>query len=343
VPYPEDNRIILQGNTTYTGISYKTEQELEKFALKNKDALFGKDSVYFDMKKVITSNANISRIPDGLLLTTDTSKNSKLWLVEYELSNHDLERHIYPQMLGFINALKNEATKRSIKELMYNTIKQNPLSGRKIKSILDEDEEIYHFLEIILDRNIGIVIVIDTNTPELEEITDSISTNMNIQTYILEFMTYRNQLGNEIHLLDTLPHLSPPKVSKEIGAKTWETRMVRASPAINELVTKLISETKEKFRCVGSTWNRWYAFYTNEPTHRKTLFGVIILGKNVASLCFRVNPTQFQGKENNLRKVKGYFFPAGTERRIHIEESSVTRLMQYLMHSYEVTQSLYKV
>ena len=97
---PDTNRIILGGDAIYGEFSYRSEKELESLAVKNRDALFGKSSIYFDIKKLITSNASISKVPDGLLLTCTSLHDSKIWLVEYELSTHDLERHIYPQIPG---------------------------------------------------------------------------------------------------------------------------------------------------------------------------------------------------------------------------------------------------
>ena len=109
---------------------------------------------------------------------------------------------------GFINALKNESTKRRIKEIMYNDIKRNPVSVKRIKAAIPAGGEIYHFLETTLENNIGIVMVVEKKTPELEEVIDSISTNMNLQSHILEFITYQNDKGKKIHLLDTLPFLA---------------------------------------------------------------------------------------------------------------------------------------
>ena len=85
-----------------------------------------------------------------------------------------------------------------------------------------------------------------------------------------------------------------------------------------------------------------YGFYVNEPINRKKLFGVIILGKNTATLCFRVKEEEFKNGNDNVRYVKGFFFPAGTERRIHVQPSNVDQLLSYLRHSYEVTMQTQK-
>ena len=121
---------------------------------------------------------------------------------------------------------------------------------------------------------------------------------------------------------------------------TWDTRMARASPSIKESVVNLISNTKAALKCTGTSWYKWYGFYVNEPAHRKKLFGVIMLGKNTASLCFRVKAGEFKDGNDNVRYVKGFFFPTGTERRIHIEDCKVSQLLGYLKHAYEVTNQI---
>lgn len=334
----EIEKVLLEGGSTYTELRYKNEKELELLAIKNKEALFGKDSIYFDIKKLITSNANISKIPDGLLLTTTDFQDSKLWIIEYELSSHELERHIYPQIMGFINALKNESTKRSIKKMMYDNIKQNADWVKIIKDIIPVDGEIYHFLENVMERSVGIIVVIDRNIPELEEIVSAITSNMNLESHALEFITYQNNKGKKIHLLDKLPPTAKPSRVKS-DVITWETMMARAAPNIKGLVENLIKDVCSKLQCVGKTWYKWYAFYTGEPANRKKLFAVIFLGKNTATLCFRVMPHEFKDDNNNVKYVKGFFFPTGTERRIHVEGASIGELLRYLTHSQEITKN----
>jgi hypothetical protein len=191
-------RIILKNNKPYSKIQYRTEKELEVLGVHNITALFGNDVIYFDSKKVVTSNAKISAVPDGLLLTMQNIQNARLWLVEYELSRHDLHNHVLPQILKFMRAIKNESTKKSIKELMYQKIRENPESIKKIKSILpSKDEEIHPFLESVLDRELGVIIVIDKKTPQIEEVLEE------YRTEILEFITFRNNRGDKIYLIDT--------------------------------------------------------------------------------------------------------------------------------------------
>jgi hypothetical protein len=265
-----DTRIILEDSTRYTETQYKTEKELETLAVKNKYALFGENTIYFDRKMLITSIAKISKIPDGVFLAINSHGDAKLWIVEYELSSHDLHSHIFPQIAGFVKALRNESTRRIVKESIYKTVRENRESVKKIKSILSSEEEVYYFLELVLDRGLGIVIVIDKKTPELEEVVDSISTSMNIESQILEFITYENDKGKKIHILDSLQTQTsavktPSAISKQ---EPWEIRLPKASPEVRDIINELVSLPKKEFQCVGKSWFKWYGFYLEEPTQR---------------------------------------------------------------------------
>ena len=342
----DTHRVILQDGTRYSETQYNKEIELETLAVKNKYELFGENMIYFDKKMLITSIAKISKIPDGLFLALNSHSDAKLWIVEYELSSHDLQSHIFPQIAGFVKALKNESTKRIIKESIYNTVRENRESVKRIKSILSSEEEVYYFLELVLDRGLGVVIVIDRKTPELEEVVDSISTSMSIESQILEFITYEDDIGKKIHILDSLQTQAaaikaPTTISKQ---EPWEVRLPKASPDVKDTIYQLILMTKKEFRCIGKPWFKWYGFYLEEPTQRKNLFAIIMAGRNTSSICFRVNPSKFNGEHDSfVRTVSGFFFPSGTERRIHLKSDNIQQVLQYLEHSFQVTRQQFNI
>jgi hypothetical protein len=338
----DSHRIILEDNTRYAESEYDTEKDLENLAIKNQYALFGENTIYFDKKMLITSIGKISKVPDGLFLDVNSRDEAKLWIVEYELSTHDVQSHIFPQIAGFVKALKSESTKKIIRESIYKTIRENHNSVAKIKSILSSDEEVYYFLELVLDRGLGIVIVIDKKTPELEEIVDSISKSMDVESQILEFITFENDKGKKIHILDSLQQTQI--IAKTSGKilryeESWEVRLSKAFPDLRDTINQLISMINKEFRCVGKPWFKWYGFYLEEPTQRKNLFAVIMTGRNTSSVCFRVNSSKFNDEyDKDVRGVSGFFFPSGTERRIYLEKDKIPRILKHLKHSFETTK-----
>ena len=324
-------------------LQYSNERELETMATENKHSLFGERIIYFP-RQIISSQAGISKIPDGLFLSLDTIERSKLWIVEYELANHDFERHIFPQILGFLSALKNESTKKRIKEMMFNTIKKQKSFVDMIKQVLPHDEEIYHFLELIVDRSPSIVIVIDKKSPELEELVDQISTTTKVRSSILEFITYAAaKAGKKIHLMDTLDFRqvqSKRLIEDNKITDNWDSRLSKASNEVQNLVNQIITRTENEVQCIGKPWFKWYGFYLSEPIRRKTLFAVIIVGKNTSSICFRIDPNKFDESSSGVRNVNGFFFPTGTERRIHLSHDKIDQVINYIKYSYNITKNI---
>jgi hypothetical protein len=73
-------------NFVLTG--FKNEEDLEKTVVNLSEDIFGKKSIYIDLKKKVKRKAtSFSNIPDGYLL--DFRSKIKLWIVENELSTHD--------------------------------------------------------------------------------------------------------------------------------------------------------------------------------------------------------------------------------------------------------------
>jgi len=56
---------------------------------------------------------------------------------------------------------------------------------------------------------------------------------------------------------------------------------------------------------------------------------------------FRINPKTFKDNDKT-RKVAGWFFPRGTERRMTIKDEDISEIIHYLEHSYSSTKSLHK-
>ena len=78
-----------------------------------------------------------------------------------------------------------------------------------------------------------------------------------------------------------------------------------------------------------------------KPAERKNMFALLACGKNTANVMFRINPDSFKDGEN-IRKVAGWFFPRGTERRISLTEESLPQIIHLLEHSYSTTQTQIK-
>ncbi len=139
-----DKQIVVTKDGKYDLYNYENENELERMVVEHSNEIFGKDTVYLDLKRKISSKSGFGTIPDGYVI--DFSKN-KLYLIEVELISHSLKKHVLPQITNFIMALDNESTIEKLVDEFYNELPVlNKVDKHRLKSIV---------------KNWGIVIIID--------------------------------------------------------------------------------------------------------------------------------------------------------------------------------------
>lgn len=107
----EGTPLIVSDNNKYRLYRYKSEEELEKIAARHSKEIFGEDTAYFDIKKKMTSIKGISGIPDGFMIDF---KRDKCYVIEVELSTHDIIRHIANQIFRFKVALNNNTGREEL-------------------------------------------------------------------------------------------------------------------------------------------------------------------------------------------------------------------------------------
>lgn len=166
--------IILQNGQRFTEHKYQLEADFEKEIADSQKAIFGKDTIYIDTKRKIGSEALGDTIPDGFLFDMSDPDNFEFYLVEVELEKHDFYRHIFPQITKFFAFYKNSKRQKELVEKLFSTINTDSALKRQFKKYLG-DEEIFKFLNDVIDSSQNILMIIDGNKPELPEITDTYS------------------------------------------------------------------------------------------------------------------------------------------------------------------------
>lgn len=126
-----------------------------------------------------------------------------------------------------------------------------------------------------------------------------------------------------------------------VPSPQWDDRLERSSNEVKQNVVTLISLINQKFDCISEPYSKWLIFYVKRPAERKTMFALLGCGKNTANVMFRINPDSFKDGDD-IRKVAGWFFPRGTERRISLTEESIPQIIHLLEHSYSTTNALIK-
>lgn len=176
---------LLIDNKVYSYYEYPLEKEFEQIIVEKSAHIFGKNSIYIDIKKRIGDS--ILTIPDGYLIDFSFSADPRLYIIENELSSHDPYKHIGSQILKF--AISYKESGRKIKAFLYEHLAsagklafaEEQITNTKYRNIDD-------FLEsLIFEKPVAAIVVIDRTTSELENVLSQLT----MSTDILEFQTFK--------------------------------------------------------------------------------------------------------------------------------------------------------
>ena len=180
-------KIIDEAGNAYSLYSYILESEFEKMVVANVDFIFGKDGIYFDIKKLIGKPKKGATIPDGYYLDLTFHTDPRLYLVEVELNSHDVYGHIGEQILRF--GISSEMDKYKMKNLLLSAIqedyqKQSKLNDYYKRSAYNNNSELLD--KVIFDNKPAAIVIIDEATEELYNVMGQLT----ITTDVLEAQTY---------------------------------------------------------------------------------------------------------------------------------------------------------
>jgi len=205
--------LLKKNNIEYVLREYDNEKELEEIVKEHYKKIFGEQTIFFDKQKIQT-RAGIKAKTDGFLLSLD---NKEWYILEVELSTHNLYEHIVPQISKFRRTHDSYDTRRKIVEALYDEIENSSKKKRLFRS--NKVEDIHKFLTEIIDSKPIVVIIIDNKTEELNEVLESLP----FESKVIEFKTFTrkgsNDLRDHIHLFEPLIQ---SKVSTLIKRKSGE-------------------------------------------------------------------------------------------------------------------------
>jgi len=185
---------IIINNKRYDLIEFDSEDEFEKAVILNSDNLFGKDTIYVDVKKRFGKKDSYNKgIPDGYLIDFTSEKQPQLYFVENELSSHDVYSHITEQLLRFSTAIKTSQTQ--IRKKLLEVIKSDNVLSQNICAHLENTpfSNIDELMNFMVDRKIKIVLVIDEATTDLNDSLDVFRERPDIVT--MKRYMYKNEVA----------------------------------------------------------------------------------------------------------------------------------------------------
>jgi hypothetical protein len=136
---------------------FENEAEHENVVVKNYEYLFGPDSFYLPKTKIKTADG-IGTIPDGFAIDL-TSK--KWFVVEAELSHHDVWNHISKQVSKQILASQQPQSKRVIEDLSVDLYNQDSYVKEKFESVGISTVDVRKIIRLILETEPIIGLPID--------------------------------------------------------------------------------------------------------------------------------------------------------------------------------------
>ncbi len=158
-------RIILN-SSEYSLYDFETEAEFEKAVIANQKYLFGKDTVYIDVKRRIGRDSHLS-IPDAFLLDFYDTKKPQLYIVENEIASHDVYSHISEQIVRFGTSTITSANQ--IRDILIRAIECKADTKKEIEKYLPQTvfKTVTELMLYLTEREIRIVVVINDVTADL--------------------------------------------------------------------------------------------------------------------------------------------------------------------------------
>ena len=101
-------------------------------------------------------------------------------------------------------------------------------------------------------------------------------------------------------------------------------------------IKSIIENIENNYDCISEPIKQWLHFYIKSPVSQKTRFVGIRCGHKTSMVSIRINPENFE-ETKNTRKIIGYWFPKGTERRIKVNENTLDEISELVKSSYDRT------
>ena len=160
-------RILLNGKE-YREYEYRNETEFEKDVIANAKEVFGQNTIYVNLKKLLKAKHKHGSIPDGYLLDYTVNSNPRLYLVENELQVHSIRDHIAPQLVQFAFNYKHNFLK--VKNIIVNYMVKNNIGVDAIAQKAGYRNADAMITDLIYNEKLGVIVSIDGISEELLEL-----------------------------------------------------------------------------------------------------------------------------------------------------------------------------
>lgn len=220
---------LKEKNIEYILREYDDEKQLEEMVIKHYKKIFGGQAMFFGKQKIQTK-AGIKAKTDGFIISLD---ERRWYILEAELSKHNLYNHVVPQITKFKQAHNSYETRRKIIEVFYDEVENSSKKKKSFRS--NKIGDIHKFLTDVIDSKPIVVIIIDNKTEELSEVLE----NLPFESRSIEFKTFVkkgiNNLSDHFHLFEPLIKSKVSKLTKRRSGEITPQRKYRI-PILKTLI-----------------------------------------------------------------------------------------------------------
>lgn len=144
---------------------FADEQEVEDLIIANSEHFFGPSSIFVSKKKIITKDG-FGTIPDGFAVDLST----RIWyIVEAELSHHNVWTHIAPQVTKQLLAAGRPETRQLLTEILVEMVTEDTSTKEKFDDESIKEIDIRKVLGEIFEKAPIIGMPIDAVTNDLRD------------------------------------------------------------------------------------------------------------------------------------------------------------------------------
>jgi hypothetical protein len=184
--------LLVDGTKYYLWTPTREEEEFHPLIKEHCKEIFGKHSIYLPIEEFLISQAGRGAVIDGVAIVF--SGKPEMYVVEVELSSHDLDKHIVEQINRFVRALKNPENRKRIADHLEEKIRSNPMDETFVKQEIGP-KEIYKFILDLVSQPLKIVVIIENKDAKLVEACE----NLIISPAIKEFKTFVREGAPTVH------------------------------------------------------------------------------------------------------------------------------------------------
>ncbi len=302
--------IILLDGVRYLRFTPETEAEFERMVVEHASEIFGKDTIYLDIKKKIKTEWGQGTIPDGYLFYPE---EKRFVLGEVELSSHDVHSHVSRKLATFIGAFGNYRSRNKLAKLVQRHIEEDPQlrdrldKAAKGKGLFDflYNEVFEAFAE---DDGFETIVVIERETPQILGAMKLLMPHPKV----LEVAIYAREGAESVKAIRFVPMYTSRTTPEELPKEKPET-------AISEVD---VPWNKEDFRdlllglCEGAKLIFWFVAKSEKPIHKTELDQILkkILTWNITSRTTGAFLGAFARKHKHF---PGRPYPFGNEWKLY--------------------------